>query len=192
MPESSTRSSRPIRLLVAPLLVVGAVFLAACTSSNDDSQQQIDDLQAELDSTQTELATTQAELESTQAELATTQAELATTSDELAKTQAELLDAQAQLAKAGELGLKDGTYNGAVLAAKASPYRVILFDAAGLWRVAQVAEDATITSGGEDLTLQQLGKLLQSTNPDDIKLVNGNYQVIVKKGLATSIRKSKS
>ncbi len=67
---------------------------------------------------------------------------------------------------------------------------MILFDAAGLWRVAQVADDATITSGGKDLTLAKLGKLLQSTDPDDIKLVNGNYKVKVKGGVATSIRKS--
>jgi hypothetical protein len=35
-------------------------------------------------------------------------------------------------------------------------------------------------------------QLLDSSDPDDIELVNGDYQVIVKKGLATSIRKSKA
>jgi hypothetical protein len=57
--------------------------------------------------------------------------------------------------------------------------------------VAQVATDATITAGGSDLTLSQFGKLLSSTDPDDAKLANGDYQVIVKGSLVTSIRKSK-
>jgi hypothetical protein len=198
MPEAPTRR-RLTRSIVAVLLVLGAVGLVSCSSGDDESQQQIDDLQSELDATQAELETTQADLADTQAELATTQEELMSTqaklktaNADLAETQAELLDAQAQLAKVGELVLTDGTYNGQVLAAKASPYRVILFDAAGLWRVAQVSDDATITAGGKDLTLSQFGKLLQSTDPDDIRSVNGDYKVAVKKGIVTSIRKSQS
>ena len=100
--------------------------------------------------------------------------------------------AQAQLAKVGEVVLEDGTYVGQVLGAKASPYRVIIFDAGGLYRVAQVSKEPTITAGGDELTLSQFGKLLSSTDPDDAKLANGNYQVIVRNGLVTSIRKSQA
>ena len=50
----------------------------------------------------------------------------------------------------------------------------------------------TITAGGDSLTLSRSGKLLASTDPDDAQLANGNYQVIVKKNLVTSIRESKS
>jgi outer membrane murein-binding lipoprotein Lpp len=190
-------------------MVVGAVAvlalglaLPACQS--DDQQQQIDDLNAQIDELNgqvddltaqvddlnSQLADETERADTAEASLADTQSQLDDTSAQLSQSQAELLDAQAQLADVGELVLKDGDYLGQVLAAKASPYRVILFNASGLWRVAQVSADATITSGGEDLTLAQLGKLLQSTNPDDIKLVNGNYKVKVKGGVATSIRKS--
>ena len=124
-------------------------------------------------------------------ELSDTQDMLAATKKELGTTEAELLDAQAQLATVGELVLADGTYVGRVLGAKASPYRVIVFDAGGLYRVAQVSDDPTITAGNSDYTLTQFGKLLSSTDPDNAKLANGNYRVVVKDGLATSIRKSK-
>ena len=63
---------------------------------------------------------------------------LSATKKELGTTEAELLDAQAQLATVGELVLADGTYVGRVLGAKASPYRVIVFDAGGLYTCAQV------------------------------------------------------
>ena len=155
-------------------------------------------LEAELEQAQTaldEAESANADLEQQvadiQADLADTQAELSSTQDELGSTQAELLDAQAQLAKVGEVVLADGTYVGQVLGAKASPYRVIVFNAAGLFRVAQVASDVTITAGGSSFTLSQFGKLLSSTDSDDAKLANGNYQVIVKGSLVTSIRKSK-
>jgi hypothetical protein len=168
----NSRSRPRARTIVIALVALGALTLSACSgTSNEEYEKQIADLESQL-------VDTEAELESTRAELET--------------TQAELLDAQAQLAKVGELVLTDATYTGQVLAAKASPYRIILFDAAGLWRVAEVAIDATMTSGGQGLTLEQLGKLLRSTNPDDINLVNGNYQVIVKGGVVTSLRKWKS
>ena len=81
-------------------------------------------------------------------------------------------------------------YQGPVLAAKVTPYRVILFDSTGAWRIAEVATDATITSGGKTLTLSQFAKLLQSTDPADIDLVNGFYKVTVKKGVVTTLKKS--
>jgi len=191
-------------LLIA-LVAVMAVVLSACGTTNEEYEQQISDLEAELDQTNAQLETTQdqldattselegtqADLEETTAQLNETTAELEDTSAELASTQAELLDAQAQLADVGELVLANGEYNGQVLAAKTSPYRVILFDATGSWRVAQVSDDVYITAGGDEYTLSQFAKLLQSEDPDDIKLVNGQYKVTVKKGLVTSIRKSK-
>jgi hypothetical protein len=191
------------RVVAASALVL-VLGLAACDRSSESDEiaeleQQVAELEAELEQTQSALegqeqARLDAEEQVAELEgaLADTQDQLASTQDELASTQAELLDAQAQLAAVGELVLEDGTYVGQVLGAKASPYRVIVFNAAGLFRVAQVASDVTITAGGSDLTLSQFGKLLSSTDPDDAKLANGNYQVIVKGGLATSIRKSKA
>jgi TolA-binding protein len=196
------------KVLVSSALIL-ALALAACDTSESDQQvadleQQVSSLEGELEQTQTalddveaqnaeleqQLTDAQDELASTQDELATTQEKLANTEEELGTTQAELLDAQAQLARVGEVVLTDGTYIGPVLGAKASPYRVIVFNAAGLFRVGQVASDATITSGGSSLTLAQLGRLLSSTDPDNAELANGNYQVIVRNGIVTSIRKS--
>jgi outer membrane murein-binding lipoprotein Lpp len=203
MADQVHRSVRRFAVGAVAVLALG-LALPACQSGSDEQQQQIDeltaqvddlnaqvdDLSSQVDDLTTQLADETERADTAEANLADTQAQLDDASAQLSQAQAELLDAQAQLADVGELVLKDGDYVGQVLAAKATPYRVILFDAAGLWRVAQVADDATITSGGEDLTLAQLGKLLKSTNPDDIKLVNGNYKVKVKGGVATSIRKS--
>lgn len=204
--------SRTKVLVASAMVVVFGMGLAACDSGSEETDQQIADLeqqlddsqaaldaseaenadlQAEVESTQTQLADTQADLEAAQARQRSTRQELTTTQEELASTEVELLDAQAQLAQVGELLLPDGTYTGQVLGAKASP-RVIVFNAAGNFRAAEVASNATITSGGQTLTLQQLGRLLSSTNPDDAELANGNYRVIVSKGLVTSIRKSQS
>jgi multidrug efflux pump subunit AcrA (membrane-fusion protein) len=195
-------------IAVVALVALCTVVLSACSGgSNDEYEQQISDLEAQLSQTEAQLESSQAEVDSTQAELETTQAELDSTSADLAASQrrrrrttqaeletaqAELLDAQAQLARAGELVLKDGTYNGPVLAAKVTPYRVILFDSTGAWRIAQVADDARITSGGRTLTLGQFAKLLQSNDPADINLVNGFYRVTVRQGLVTTLRKSTS
>jgi hypothetical protein len=155
-----------------------------------DLEQQVSTLEGELEQTRSALDEAEAENAELQQQLTGTQDELASTEEELGSTQAELLDAQAQLARVGEVVLTDGTYIGPVLGAKASPYRVIVFNAAGLFRVGQVAADATITSGGSSLSLSQLGRLLSSTDPDDVELANGNYQVIVRNGIVTSIRKS--
>jgi multidrug efflux pump subunit AcrA (membrane-fusion protein) len=192
-------------LLASTVVLVLGGSLAACERSSDtdeqiaeleqelaDAEAALEASEAENETLQDELSSTQTELADTQEQLSGTQAQLDETTTELAQTQAELTDAQAQLAEVGELVLADGTYVGEVLGAKSSPYPVIIFDAGGVWRVSQVADGATITAGGDSYTLQQFGKLLDSTDPDDIELVNGNYQVIVKKGLATSIRKSKA
>ncbi|HET7236622.1 MAG TPA: hypothetical protein VFK59_09340 [Actinomycetota bacterium] len=194
-----------IRLTVAVASALALAFgLVGCDRNSDEEQiadleQQVAELEAELEQTQATLddseganADLQEQLADAQTELADTQDALAATEEELGTTQAELLDAQAQLAKVGEVVLEDGTYVGQVLGAKASPYRVIIFDAAGLFRVAQVSKEPTITSGGDEYTLSQFGKLLSSTDPDDAKLANGNYQVIVRNGLVTSIKKSQA
>lgn len=195
------RSRSAVAIAAASVLTFG---LVACDRGGEEEQiaeleQQVADLESELEQTQAALdasedanADLQGQLADVQAELDETLAELSSTQEELGTTQAELLDALAQLAKVGEVVLEDGTYVGQVLGAKANPYRVIIFDAAGLYRVAQVSKEPTITAGGDEYTLSQFGKLLSSTDPDDAKLANGNYQVIVKKGLVTSIRKSKA
>jgi TolA-binding protein len=205
------QGSAPKVLAVSVLVLMLATGLAACDRTSDtdqeiaDLEQQVTELETQLQQTEDaleasedanaeleqELAATKTELGTTQEQLERTQELLDATSTDLAQTQAELTDAQAQLAEVGELVLADGTYVGQVLGAKSNPYPVIIFDSGGAWRVAQVADGATITAGGDEYTLSQFGKLLDSSDPDDIELVNGNYQVIVKKGLATSIRKSK-
>ena len=189
---SQRPSNRPIaRVSVIAIAVVGAVFFSACSrTSNNELERQISTLERQLSDTQAQLHSTQTELDSANADLAKAQEKQKSTQTELEATQATLLDAQSQLAKVGELRLKDGVYQGPVLAAKVTPYRVILFDSTGAWRIAEVASDATITSGGKTLTLSQFAKLLQSTDPADIKLVNGFYKVTVKKGLVTTLKKS--
>ena len=185
-------SNRSItRVCVIAIAVVGAVFFSACSrTSNQELERQITSLERQLSDSQAQLESTQAELDSANADLATAQEKQKSTQTELEATQAALLDAQAQLANVGELRLKDGVYQGPVLAAKVTPYRVILFDSTGAWRIAEVAADATITSGGKTLTLSQFAKLLQSTDPADINLVNGFYKVTVKKGVVTTLKKS--
>ncbi len=173
-----------VGLRVIAFVAFGAMVLPACSGTSDrEYEQQISSLQRQLDDSQ-------AQLESTTADLAASQEKQKATQAELETTQAQLLDADAQLAKVGELRLQDGTYQGPVLAAKVTPYRVILFDSTGAWRVAEVATDATITSGGKTLTLSQFAKLLQSTDPADINLVNGFYKVTVKKGLVVTLKKA--
>ena len=185
------QSHRLTRVGVIALAAVGAVFFSACSrTSNHELERQISSLERQLSDTQAQLHSTQTELDSANADLATSNEKQKSTQAELEATQAALLDAQSQLAKVGELRLKDGVYQGPVLAAKVTPYRVILFDSTGAWRIAEVADDATITSGGKTLTLSQFAKLLQSTDPADIKLVNGFYKVTVKKGVVTTLKKS--
>lgn len=186
-----------IRFLAAPALVL-ALVLSACDDTSDTDQQiaeleqQVSDLESQLEQTQSALDAAESANADLEQQVADAQSELSGTQEQLASTQAELADAQAQLASVGELVLEDGTYVGPVLGAKDNPTRVIVFDAGGLFRVAQVADDVTITAGGDDFTLAQFGRLLSSTDPDDVNLANGNYQVIVRDGLVTSIRKSQA
>jgi hypothetical protein len=166
-------------------------------SGVEDYEDRIAQLSGDLEDSQTqaEIAQAQAseaeqELSDVQAELATTQAELEETQAELEETQAQLAEAEAALAQVGEVILADGTYTGPVMAAQSEPNRLILFEDGGLWRVAPVADDATITSGGQELTLEEFEALLASTDPADIELVNGPYKVTVKQGEVTSLRKA--
>jgi hypothetical protein len=182
--RSGSQPDRRTRPRLIAMVAVAALFFSACSrTSNQELERQISSLERQL-------ADSQAELESTQAELATSQEKQKSTQAALDSTQAALLDAQAQLANVGELVLKDGVYQGPVLAAKVTPYRVILFDSTGAWRIAEVAGDAKITSGGKTLTLSQFAKLLQSTDPADIKLVNGFYKVKVQNGVVVTLQKS--
>jgi hypothetical protein len=193
-----------IRFLAVPALAL-ALALPACDDSAETDEQiaeleqqvaalesEVEQTQSALDAAETANADLEEQLADTQTQLSDMQTQLSGTQEELASTQAQLADAQGQLASVGELVLEDGTYVGPVLGAKDNPYRAIIFDAGGLFRVAQVADDVTITAGGDDFTLAQFGRLLSSTNADDVKLANGNYQVIVRNGLVTSIRKSKA
>jgi multidrug efflux pump subunit AcrA (membrane-fusion protein) len=178
----------------------------AIASSVADYEQQIDDLTAQLRQSQTEsgisagnlaqaredLAATEAELESTQQDLTETQSQLEETQSQLDEVQTELDDANTRLEQLGELVLPNGTYVGAVLAARTGPIPAIIFQEGTAWRVAEVADDVRITSGGRELTLEEFATLLQSSDPADVALVNGNYQVKVNGGLVTSIRKSQA
>ena len=189
--RAGSQSKRLTRVRVIAVAVLSiAVFSACSRTSNRELERQISSLERQLADSQDELQSTQADLVSANAELATSQEKQKAAQAELESTQAALLDAQAQLANIGELVLKDGVYQGPVLAAKVTPYRVILFDSTGAWRVAEVAGDAKITSGGKTLTLSQFAKLLQSTDPADIKLVNGFYKVKVQNGVVVSLQKS--
>ena len=189
---SARRLNRRTRRSAIAMAAVAAILLfSACDrSSNQDLERQISSLERQLSDTQAELESTQAELDTANADLATSKEDQKSTQAALESTQAALLDAQAQLAQVGELVLKDGVYQGPVLAAKVTPYRVILFDSTGAWRVAEVAGDAEITSGGKTLTLSQFAKLLQSTDPADIKLVNGFYKVKVANGVVVTLKKA--
>jgi hypothetical protein len=161
-------------------------------------EQQIADLSSALEQAQVQAgasasaqAETEQQLADTQAELESTTAKLGSTAQELEATQAELDDANAKLEQVGELVLPDGTYIGPVLGARTEPIPAIIFQDGTAWRVAEVASDATISSGGRPLTLEEFSALLQSTDGVDIDLVNGNYRVKVEGGLVTSMQKSK-
>jgi hypothetical protein len=154
-------------------------------------EQQISDLSSQLEQTKTQAGIAESAQAEAAKELEATQAELEATQAELEATQAELDDANAKLEQLGELVLPDGTYIGPVLGARTEPIPAIIFQDGTAWRVAQVAPDAKITSGGQTLTLEEFSALLQSTDPADVALANGNYKVKVKDGLVTSMQKSK-
>jgi hypothetical protein len=182
---------------LAALQAAGIHVQSVVASSASDYEQQISNLKTELEQSQTEAGVTQGQLTQAQQDLADTQTELQNTQQQLddanaqlADTQAQLDDANAKLEQVGQLVLPDGTYIGPVLAARTQPSPALVFQDGTAWRVAEVAPDATITSGGAPLTLEEFSALLQSTDPADVALANGNYKVKVKGGLVTSIQKS--
>lgn len=173
---------------VAVLQEAGIELQSTVESGVTGYEGQISELSSELEQSQTEAGISAAELEAAEQALADTQAEVETTQQELETTQAELDDANATLEQLGELVLADGTYVGPVLSARTEPFPAILFQDGTAWRIAEVGPDATITAGGQTLTLEEFSALLQSTDPEAVTLANGNYQVKVKGGLVTSIK----
>ena len=187
---------------------IALALLGACSSSDDekvaDLEQQVSHLESQLEDTQSklqdaedrnaelqdELNSTNDELSSTQDQLDATQQQLSQTQTQLAATEAALIDASNQLNAVKTLRLQDGSYVGPVLGAKSTPNPIIVFSQGGSYLVGLVADGVTITAGGDDFTLSQFGKLLGSKDPEDVNLAQGNYKVIVKNGVVTSIRKS--
>ena len=154
---------------VAAIEAGGIELQDAIESGVAGFEQQISDLESALEQAQTEAgvasgrqAETEQELADTQAELETSQGELEAALAELETTQAELDDANAALEQLGELVLADGTYVGPVLSAGPTRSRRSCSRTARLWRVAEVAEDVTITSGGQEFTLEEFAALLQA------------------------------
>lgn len=161
--------------------------IADLTKALQDAETQGGISAAQLEQLQQELANTQAQLESTTAKLQSTKGDLADAQDGLAKTQAELDDANAKLEQLGELVLPNGTYTGPVLAARSDPFPAIVFQDGTAWRVAEVSPDVVVTANGESLTFGGFSSLLQSTDPNDVGLANGDWSVKVAKGLVTKI-----
>jgi septal ring factor EnvC (AmiA/AmiB activator) len=183
---------------VSKLESAGIQLQSTVESGVTGYEQEISNLTQQLQHAQTSAGNSQAQLEQTKqqldaanAQLASTQKKLDETNAELATTQAELDDANAKLEQAGELKLADGTYVGLLLAARTDPVPAVIFQDGTAWRIAEVASDAQISSGGSPLTLDALATLLQSTDPADVHLANGNYKLKVKGGLVVSIQKSK-
>ena len=195
------------RTLAVGGLALG-LLLAACSEDTDqqvaDLEQQVSHLESQLEATQNslqdaedrnaelqdELNTTKDQLSQTQDQLDTTQQQLSQTQDQLAATQSALNEVSGQLNAVKTLRLQDGSYVGPVLGAKSTPNPIIVFNQGGSYLVGLVADGVTITAGGDDFTLSQFGKLLASKDPEDANLAQGNYKVIVKNGVVTSIRKS--
>jgi hypothetical protein len=173
---------------VAKLQEAGIELRSAVESGADGYEQQISNLTEALEVAAAQGGMSAAELEDTEQQLADTKDELKATRQQLDEVQAELDDANAKLAAVGELVLADGTYVGLILGARSEPFPAIVFQDGTAWRVAEVATDATITAGDQTLTIEEFAQLLQSTNPEDVALANGNYEVRVNGGLVRSIR----
>lgn len=180
---------------VAKLEAAGVELRSTVETGVDGYEQQISDLSGALEAAETQGGISEAQLQEAQQQLAETQVELESTSgdldaaqQELAATQAALDDANAELEQLGELVLPNGTYVGPVLGARTEPFPAIVFQDGTAWHVAEVAPDVAITAGGESMTLEEFSALLQSTDPADIELGNGPYEVVVKNGLVTTIR----
>jgi septal ring factor EnvC (AmiA/AmiB activator) len=179
---------------VAKLEAAGVELRSTIESGVAGYEEQISDLTAALEQSQTEAGTSSAQLEEAeqqaadaQADLEATQQELEAVTNELEQTQAALDDANAKLAQVGELVLPDGSYVGPVLAARTEPFPAIIFQDDTAWRVAEVAPDVQITVGEQTLALVDFSALLQSSEPDTAELANGDYEVVVEKGLVQSI-----
>lgn len=160
------------------------------TTQLEQSQTQGGIAEADLAQVQQDLADTQAELESTQQDLADTQAQLDDAQAQLGETQTQLDDANATLEQLGELVLPNGTYIGPILGARTDPFPAIIFQEDTAWRVAEVAPDVAITVGDEVLTFEEFSALLQSTEPADVLLVSGDFEVRVAGGLVTTVASS--
>ena len=166
---------------VAKLQAAGVELKSTVESGVTGYEQQIADLTGALEAAETQGGISSAQLQEAQQQLADTQAELESTKgdldesqQELAATQAELDDANAKLEQLGELVLPNGTYVGPVLGARVDPIPTIIFQDGTAWRVAEVAPDVAITAGGQSLTLEEFSALLQSTDPPDVELANGD------------------
>ena len=202
-------SRRPLRAIAVGALAL-AFVLSACSSGDDekvaDLEQQVSHLESQLETTQNslqdaedrnaelqdQLTTTQQQVQAQKKQTKAVQQQLTQTQEQLAATEAALSEVSGQLAAVKSLRLQDGSYVGPVLGAKSTPNPIIVFSQGGAYLVGLVADGVTITAGGGDYTLSQFGKLLASKDPEDANLAQGNYKVIVKNGVVTSIRKSKA
>jgi hypothetical protein len=179
---------------VAKLEAAGVELRSTVESGVAGYEEKVSELTVALEQLQTGAGISAAQLEEaeqqaadTQAELEATQQELNQVTNELEQTQAALDDANAKLQQLGELVLPNGSYVGPVLGARTDPFPAIIFQDDTAWRVAEVAPDVEITVGEQTLALADFSALLQSPEPDAAELAQGDYEVVVEKGLVQSI-----
>jgi exonuclease VII small subunit len=179
---------------VAKLETAGVELQSTVESGVAGYEEKVSELTAALEQLQTGAGISAAQLDEAeqqaadaQADLEATQKELNQVTKELEQTQAALDDANAKLQQLGELVLPNGSYVGPVLAARTDPFPAINFQDDTAWRVAEVAPDVVITVGERTLALADFSALLQSPEPDAAELAQGDYEVVVKKGLVQSI-----
>jgi hypothetical protein len=179
---------------VAKLEAAGVELRSTVESGVAGYEEKVSELTLALEQLQTGAGISAAQLEEaeqqaadTQAELEATQQELNQVTNELEQTQAALDDANAKLQQLGELVLPNGSYVGPVLGARTDPFPAIIFQDDTAWRVAEVAPDVEITVGEQTLALADFSALLQSPEPDAAELAQGDYEVVVEKGLVQSI-----
>ena len=179
---------------VAKLEAAGVELRSTVESGVAGYEEKVSELTFALEQLQTGAGISAAQLEEAeqqaadaQADLEATQQELNQVTNELEQTQAALDDANAKLQQLGELVLPNGSYVGPVLAARTDPFPAIIFQDDTAWRVSEVAPDVEITVGEQTLALVDFSALLQSSEPDAAELAQGDYEVVVKKGLVQSI-----
>jgi hypothetical protein len=179
---------------VAKLEAAGVELRSTVESGVAGYEEKVSELTVALEQLQTGAGISAAQLEEaeqqaadTQAELEATQQELNQVTNELEQTQAALDDANAKLQQLGELVLPNGSYVGPVLGARTDPFPAIIFQDDTAWRVAEVAPDVEITVGEQTLALADFSALLQSPEPGAAELAQGDYEVVVEKGLVQSI-----